>query len=253
MNLLIDIHCHLHYYSPKDLNNIIENAKKVGLACILTNGIDPKTNRVTLSIAEKYDIVKAALGIYPINRITKKANFDGSEAYKEIGWIEKNKDCIIAIGECGLDGLNKDNFCEQKKIFEELIALSERIKKPLIVHSRKAEASVLDMLESSNVKRVLLHCFCGKKSLVKKALDLGFYFSIPTNIVRAQNFKMISDIVDINHLFCETDSPYLSPFRNLKNQPAFVIESYKKIAEIKSMELNEVINNIWMNFKKLFW
>ena len=98
----------------------------------------------------------------------------------------------------------------------------------------------------------MLHCFSGKKILVKKAADLGYYFSIPTNIVRAQNFQLMAKEVNINQLFCETDTPYLSPFREKQNEPAFIIESYKKIAEIKGMDLEEVKNNIWMNYQKLF-
>ena len=140
----------------------------------------------------------------------------------------------------------------QKVVFEKIINLAEKIKKPIIIHSRKAESDVIDILESSKIKKVLLHCFSGKKNLVKKGADLGYYFSIPTNIVRAHNFQLMAETVNINQLFCETDSPYLSPFKEKQNEPAFVIESYKKIAKIKRMELEEVINNVWMNWQRVF-
>ena len=259
MKLLIDAHSHLdHPLLISKIDEIIHRARDAGLKHIITNGINPETNRKTLEIAKKYDIVKAALGIYPIHLLRKDIE-DGSYPLKpnvfdideEIEFIEKNNDKIIALGECGLDGLDKEHMQEQKAVFEKLITLAEKIKKPLIIHSRKAEQDVLDMLESSKAK-VLLHCFSGKKSLVKKASDLGYYFSIPTNVVRAQNFQLMAKEVNINQLFCETDSPYLSPFKDKQNEPAFVIESYKKIAEIKGMDLKEVVNNIWMNFKKVF-
>ena len=259
MSLFIDIHCHLDHPRFDDLDNVVENAKKTGVKIILTNGINPETNRKTLEISRKYDIVKAALGIYPIIQLQKEieeGNYpikqEEFDVDKEIEFIEKNKDKIIAIGEIGLDGLDNENLSEQKIVFEKLIKLAEKIKKPVIVHSRRAEKEVIDLLESSQCKKVLLHCFSGKKWLVQRAADLGYYFSVPTNVVRAHNFQIMAERVNINQLFCETDSPYLSPFAEKRNEPAFVVESYKKIAEIKKMELTEVINNVWMNYQKLF-
>ena len=123
--------------------------------------------------------------------------------------------------------MDKENFEKQKQVFQKLINLAEKINKPLIVHSRKAEADVIEMLENSKAK-VLLHCFCGKKSLIKKAADLGFNFSIPTNVVRAQNFQGLIKEVDINQLFAETDAPYLSPFKDKRNEPAFCIRILQK-------------------------
>ena len=258
MSLLIDIHCHLDHPLFKDNTDIVvENARKAGLKVVLTAGINPETNRKTIELAEKFDIVKPALGIYTPETLQKEIeegryslkpnNFDIDE---EIEFIKKNK--ISAIGECGLDYSKNENPEKQKDIFEKLISLAEKMNKPIVVHSRKAEQDCIDMLESSDIKKVLLHCFSGKKRLVKKAADLGYYFSIPANVVRAHNFQIMVEEVDINQLFCETDSPYLSPFKERMNEPAFVVESYKKIAEIKNMELNEVINNIWANWQKVF-
>ena len=76
--------------------------------------------------------------------------------------------------------------------------------------------------------------------------------TIPTSVVRSQQFQENAKITPITQLFCETDSPYLSPFKDRRNEPAFVIEAYKKVAEIKGMELKEVVNNIWMNYQKMF-
>ena len=258
--MLIDIHCHLDHPSfDGRTDELVENAKKAGLKVILTAGINPETNRNTLEMAKKYDVVKAALGIYPPKTLQKEIEagdyalkpniFDADE---EIEFINKNKGEIAAIGECGLDYSQDEDQKKQKELFEKLISLAEKIKKPIIIHSRKAEADCVDILESSNVKKVLLHCFSGKKKLVRRAAELGFYFSIPTNVVRAQNFQLMVEEVDINQLFCETDSPYLSPFKERMNEPALVLESYKKIAEIKGMELKEVVNNVWMNWQKVF-
>ena len=89
-----------------------------------------------------------------------------------------------------------------------------------------------------------MHCFCGKKTLVKRISDKGWHVTIPTVIVRSQQFQDIAKNVTMSQLFCETDSPYLSPYKDKKNEPAFVIEGYNKIAEIKNMDFIEVINNI---------
>ena len=102
-----------------------------------------------------------------------------------------------------------------------------------------------------------MHCFSGKKSLVKKVVDNNWFLTAPTCIVKSTQFQENVELTPITQLFCETDAPYLSPFKDAKggfqrNEPAFVIEAYKKLAEIKNMELKEVINNIWMNWQKIF-
>ena len=148
--------------------------------------------------------------------------------------------------------MNEDNKKLQKQVFIKQLELAKKIDIPVIIHSRKAELDALDILEDQGMKKVVMHCFCGRKHLVKRAADLGYYFSIPTNIVRAQNFQQIVEKVNINQLLSETDTPFLSPFKDKRNEPAFVIESVKKIAEIKGFELKEVENNILLNYKRLF-
>ena len=245
--MLIDIHCHLDYPPLNDdLDKVIDNAKKAGLKVILTSGTNPQSNRKVLEIAGKYDIVKPCLGLYPVQE--NKFNAD-----EEISFIEKNRNKITAVGEVGMDYfLVRDDLGEQKALFEKIISLVEKINKPIIVHSRKAEADCVNMLESSKLKKIVMHCFSGRKSLVKKVIDNGWFLTIPASVVRSQQFQDNAKTAPITQLFCETDSPYLSPFKDRSNEPAFVAESYKKIAEIKGMELKEVVNNIWMNWQKTF-
>lgn len=258
--MYIDIHCHLdHPMLAEKMDKIIENAKQAEIRVILTAGINPQTNRTTLELAKKYDIVKAALGIYPPKTLQKEIDEGGYplkpnlfDIDEELEFIKQNKDNLVAIGECGLDYSLGEDPKSQKQVFQKQIELAEKLNKPIIVHSRKAESDAVEILESSKSKKIFLHCFSGKKKLMKRAADLGFYFSIPTNVVRAENFQITADIVDINHLFCETDSPYLSPFKDIWNEPSFVVESYKKIAEIKNLDLEEVKNNIWLNWQRVF-
>ena len=293
--MLIDIHSHLdHSYFKDDLDIVIKNAKKANVKVILTAGINPETNRKALEIAKKHDIVKACLGIYPVqyednnnikkftidnkinttiknsnnkNKIQKyesdnknnnSKNEDKINLDEELRFIEKNKKNIAGIGEVGLDcSLEKSNVKKQKEQFEKIIQLTEKLNKPIIVHSRKAESDCIEMLQSSKLKKVIMHCFGGRKSLVKKIIDNGWFLTAPTCITRATQFQENAKLCPITQLFCETDAPYLSPFKSKtgefqRNEPAFIIEAYKKVAEIKGMELKEVINNVWMNWQRVF-
>lgn len=254
MTLFIDIHCHLDFEGLIErLDEVIENAKKAGLKAILTSGVNPETNRKILKIASKYDIVKPSFGLYPMDALSREADDENLfDVDDELQFLVDNKDAFISIGEVGLDYKNGKDKQMQKAVFEKVLETAKKIDKTVIIHSRKAESDALDILESMEMKKVMMHCFSARKHLIKKAYDLGYYFSIPTNVVRLQQFQEMVKEIDINHLFCETDAPFLSPFKDKKNEPAFVVESYKKIAEIKGMTLEEVKNNIWMNFERLF-
>ena len=256
--LLVDVHSHLDHPLMKDrLDAVIINAKNVGLKRIVANGIEPNTNRICLELSKKYDIVRCAMGVYPRSSLKRELEEGYSNVNPEfdidaeIDFIKKNKENIVAISEVGLDFVHGEDK-QQIEDFEKMIKLAEELKKPIVVHSRKAEQKCVEVLESSSLKKVVMHCFCGKKSLVKRIRDNGWFFSIPTIIVRAQQFQDIANDVPLSQLFCETDSPYLSPYKDKSNEPAFVIESYNKIAEIKGMDINEVVNNVYMNWQKVF-
>lgn len=252
--ILVDIHAHLDFLDFEDkLNEIIKNARKAGVKTIVANGVSPESNRKILEIAEKYDIVKASLGIYPPDALSRETNSEIKvDIDKELEFYEQNINNIIAIGEIGLDYQEGEDKELQKEVFIKQLEFAKKHNLPAIIHSRKAESDVIRMLEGLNYKKVILHCFCGKKHLIQKAADFGFNFSIPTNVVRAENIQNIVKTVNINQLLTETDSPFLSPFREKTNEPSFVIESVKKIAEIKGFTVEETANSIWLNFQRLF-
>lgn len=258
--MLIDVHCHLdHRDFHKDLAAVVERARAAGVKVIITNGINPETNRISLELAKRFDIVRPAMGIYPIDALQNEVKsmdypmelkpFDVDE---ELAFIEQHQQDIVAIGEVGLDFQSGDQKEMQKDVFQKLIELARKLNKPLIVHSRKAETDCVDILQSSSLKKVVLHYFNGNFKLVKRAADNNWYFSIPTNIVRSEHFQKIVKEVDLSRLLTETDAPFLSPFRGERNEPAFVAEVAKKIAEIKGMEEKEVKNNIFLNYERLF-
>ncbi|MBW2978303.1 TatD family hydrolase [Candidatus Woesearchaeota archaeon] len=262
--ILVDIHAHLDHAKFKDdLDQVIDKAKKAGVKAIITSGVNSATNRLVLDIAKKYDIIRPSFGLYPIDALAKELEQGEAEGFlrdvkaidvnAELEWIKENKDKCAAVGECGLDfHWVKDKEKEQKEVFQKVIETVEKINKPIIVHTRKAELDAVEMLESSKIKKIILHCFMGRKHLLKRAADNGWYFSIPPVVVRLQHFQILAEIANINQLFTETDAPYLSPYPGKRNEPAFVIEAIKKIAEIKKMEAEEVANNIWMNYQNVF-
>ncbi len=261
---LVDIHVHLdHEQYKKDLDEVIDRAKKAGVKHIITSGVNSVTNRTILEIASKYDIVHPSFGLYPIDALAKEIEAGEATGFardlehfdinKEIEWIIENKDKCAAIGEVGLDfNWGKEHEKKQKENFQKVIEMAEKIKKPIIVHTRKAELDVVEMLEASKIKDIILHCFCGRKHLVKRAADNGWNFSIPPIIVRLQQFQIMAEIVNISHLLTETDGPYLSPYPGKRNEPAFVAETIKKIAEIKGMTEEDTANNVFMNYQRLF-
>jgi len=253
MPLLVDVHCHLEDESfSGDIDEVIKRAKEAGINTIINNGTNKIRNRKTIELSEKYSMIRPALGLYPIDAI----KMSDQEIDDEIRFIEKNAEEIIAIGEIGLDyHWDQENHDKQKEIFRKLLKLAKRLKKPIIVHSRKAEQDCVDMIEKSGLRKVIMHCFNGSKAMVKKISDNGWYFSIPANVVNAYQFQDIVKVVNINQLFTETDSPYLSPFRGKydgRNEPSHIIEAIKKIAELKGMDSQEVEKNIYMNFQKVF-
>ena len=169
--MLIDIHSHLdHFYFKDQIGKVIGNAKKNNVKIILTAGINPETNRKALEIADKYDIVKPCLGIYPIQTLQKEIEAgdyplkeNKFDVNVEIEFIKNNKNKILAVGEVGLDYSMGEDQQIQKELFEKMISLAEKLNKPIIIHSRKAEADCIELLQSSKLKKIVMHCFCGKK------------------------------------------------------------------------------------------
>ena len=274
--LLVDVHAHMDHPAYKDdLDDVLERAKKVGVKAIIAQGVTHEVNLKVLELAKKHSVIKPALGLYPLDALNilefrKKdgelMEIESADEYKNItetsvddtlAFIEENKDKIVAIGEVGMDFAYSESEEErelQKDNFRKIISLAKKIKKPLIIHTRKAEAEVIDILDESkiNPNLVVLHCFSGNKKKIKRAVELGYYFSIPTNIDRSEHFQMMISLVKLDHLLTETDSPYLAPNKAPRNEPANIKLTIEKIAELKGMVAEEVANAIFMNYQRLF-
>lgn len=256
--MYIDIHAHIYEPFFKDILATLKKAEQAGVKIIVVNGVNHATNKRILELAKQFKIIKPALGIYPTEAVEQKyltnqdAPYEGINVDKEIQHIKKKKDQIVALGEVGLDYKEITEKQQQQEAFRKIIRLAKQIDKPLIIHSRKAEEDVITLLEQEQAKKVIMHCFSGKKALIKKIKDNGWCCSIPTSVTRSQQFQEMVGIMPLQQLFCETDSPFLSPHKETTNEPAYVIESYKKIAEIKKITLEETKNLIFQNWQRMF-
>lgn len=245
-----------------DLDSVFERSLNQGMKYLINSGVNPKTNRKSLELSKKYSFVKCSFGLYPVDSIIEKVGSNVSDDYireiegfsvdSEIKWIEEHKEDCIALGEVGLDyQVAPDYKEEQKEVFLKAIDLARRLNKPLIIHSRKAEADALELLNGQSLK-VILHCFSGKKSLIKKGIEQGYYFSVPPVIERLEHFNHLVRLVPLNFLLTETDSPYLSPIAGKRNDPSNIPLTLKKIAEIKCLSVEEVSRQIFNNAKEVF-
>ncbi len=250
--MLVDVHCHIGFPEfDSDRDEVIERAKKAKVVAILESGTEYEKNLRSLELAKKYDIVKPSLGIYP----TYVEALSEEEFERDLKLIKENKDKIAAIGEIGLDYHNTSDeslIKIQKDRFHTILEQLNKLNKPFVVHTRKAEKDVIDILESKALKRVDFHCFTGNYKLVKRIIDNGWYFSIPPNIIRSLHFQGLVNMAPSSQLLTETDSPYLSPPPKQRNEPAFVRLTVQKMAEIKNISETEMENIIYMNYQKLF-
>lgn len=248
--MLVDVHCHLSFKEfDHDRDKVIQNAIKKGLNTVINSGTNYKENLETLNLASKYpNIIKASLGLYP----THASKLSDEELERELEFIKINKDKIIAIGEVGLDFKFEDDYNKQKNAFLKIIDLAEKLGKPLVIHSRQAEKEVVEILESTKLKRINFHCFMGNFKLVKKIYDHGWCLSIPPIILRSLHFQGVVNLVPITNLLTETDSPFLSPPPKTRNEPSNVKLVVEKISELKNMDVEETKKNIFSNFQKIF-
>ena len=240
--MLVDDHCHLDLFSDEELEKIMRSAKDM---VVVSNSVDLNSCRVNIEISKKYKNVFCAFGLYPENLTMKKFN----EFSK---FVFNHRKRLFAIGEIGMDFMHGKNPELQEKIFRKQLEMARKYKVPAIIHTRKAEKEVLDILSDYQGVKLVLHCFSGNFKLVERAIGLGCYFSVPTSIVRLEHFQKLIMKVPREKILTETDAPYLSPFREKKNEPIFIKESIKKFSEIWNLKESEVEEQIEKNFRKCY-
>lgn len=235
--MFTDTHCHIlsEYYS--NINQVLENAKNVGINRVINNGCDFASNQEVLKLINNYPNMYGAIGIHP--EAVEQYNSD------DIKDIEKNLNNkkIVAIGEIGLDyHYTKENKEKQIKLFETQLALAEKYKMPVIIHSRDATEDTINCLKKYQVTGVI-HSFSGSLETANIYIKMGFLLGI-NGVITFKNSKLKEVIknIDLEHIILETDSPYLTPepFRGTTNEPARVLNIAKFICELKGIELNKL-------------
>ncbi len=251
---MIDSHCHLdHELLNKDLSNIIQRSKNIGVEKLLTISTNLNSFKKILQIIEKDEMIFGTFGIHPHE--VKNDLITSNQIIDEV----KGKKKIIGIGETGLDFYyNHSEKDLQIKSFEEHIKASIELELPLIVHSRNAEKETYEVLNQFRKKKpkILMHCFTGTLDFAKKLLKLNAFFSASGIITFKKSTELQNTFksIPMEKLLIETDSPYLAPVpkRGKNNEPSFIKYTANKLAELKNVDNVKLINYTTRNFKNLF-
>ncbi len=250
---------HSHYNDEKFdeiREQIIEDTYKSGVTKFICAGYDVQSSKKAIEISQKHEFIYSICGISP-NDIPQSEE----ELWKTIDEISKivqqNKK-IVAIGEIGLDYYwNKENKELQKKAFIKQIELANKLELPIVIHSRDASVDTIDIIKNNIVnKRGIFHCCQLNQEMVKQAINLGYYISFagPITFKNSKNAKEVVDLVPMDKILIETDSPYLSPEpnRGKRNDSRNVKYVAEKIAEFKNMSLEEIARITYENAMKIF-
>ncbi len=253
---LIDSHCHLDYEPMlSDIKDTLEHAKTAGVKGFLT--ICTELSKVSLlkTIAESHEEVFATLGVHPHEA---EKTLPEKELFSFLVQ-EATHPKMVGFGETGLDYYYAHSPIDaQKASFKAHIEAALERNLPLIVHTRDAEEDTIALLKTvgQGKARGVMHCFSGSAWLRDQALDLGFYISVSgiATFKKAQDLRDILKEVPLERLLVETDSPYLAPepYRGKSNEPAFMIETAKKLAELKEISLDKLTTHTTENFLTLF-
>lgn len=260
----LDLHAHLQFEDfDSDRDEIIEQMKNNNVIAINV-GVDKKSSINGINLSKKYKgLLWSTIGLHPLN---SKDDYNTEDLILD----KQLSNNICGIGECGLDyfriidsehnyeDLNKiKDF--QKEIFINQIKMSIKYDFPLMLHVRDSYKETLEILyenfkDSVKEYKGNVHFFAGSLEEAKAFLELGFSISFTGVITFVESYRELVDFVPLDRMFAETDSPYVAPkpFRGQKNNPNYVIEIYKKIAEIKGVSVDHVIDVFYDNAKK-YW
>jgi len=253
--MFIDTHAHLTFPEFKiDLPDVIKRAKAAGLSAIINIALDDEALKSSLKIAEEYPgYVFNAYGLHPHDA----SNWQDSIADKARQLAKDKK--IIAIGEMGLDYHYKlSPIDQQKQVFCKLLQLAQELDLPAVIHSREASKDTLTIIHEENQGKLkgVLHCFGGDMELGQQALELGLMISFTGNITfkKAQPIRDAAKEIPLDRIMIETDCPFLAPqaYRSKRNEPAYVVEVAKQIAEVKGLTVEAVAKQTTQNARQFF-
>jgi len=269
----IDIHSHVNFKAfDQDRDEVIRRALDND-TWVINVGTQVDTSKKAVEMAGQYNEgVYAVIGLHPIHtgasfhdekelgpggkEFTSRGEIFDKNAYRELLKDPKANKKIVAIGECGLDyyRCTPESVEKQKEAFIEQIELANEFKKPLMLHIRSAYSDAFTILKKHAKVKGDVHFFAGTWQEAKNFLDFGFTLSFTGVITFTHDYDEIIKNTPLNMIMSETDSPYVAPvpYRGKRNEPAYVSEVVKKIAQIKNLSEIEVAEAIIANAKRVF-
>ncbi len=240
--MLIDTHCHLEKQYYENMDEVIQRMPGI----MITAGCDRDSNKEVLEIINKNKSIYGVIGIHP--------EFVDNYQEEDLKWIEEHiqDSKIVGIGEVGLDYHYDESSKEkQKELFEKQIVLAKKYNKAVVVHSRDAILDTYELMMKYPDVKYILHCYGSSIEMARRFLSLNIKFGIG-GVVTFKNGEKLKEVVreiPLSYLLLETDSPYLTPepFRGKKNEPSYTEIVVSKIAEIKKISKEKVIEETAQN------
>ena len=253
--MIIDSHCHLSFETyDEERERIIQAARSQNVGLILNVATEPKEYADMIGVIEKYPFIYGAYGIHP-ESVESENMITLPDLLQSLHHLK-----IIGVGETGLDYHyeNVDRKYQQESFMIHIEA-ARQTDMPLIIHTRDADADLKAILKEQMIYKPfkgVIHCFSSSEALAKTALDLGLYISVSGIITfkKSEELRTIVKKLPLNRLLVETDAPFLAPvpYRGKRNEPAYVIETFKALAQLKAVPEDVLENQLMSNFKHLF-
>jgi len=255
----IDSHCHIDGEAfDEDRDEVVENAKKAGVLAMLVVGTgNPHDGEIAKAVetAERYENVFASVGVHPHDAKL----YDDAAEETLVGLVKSSKK-VIAWGEIGLDFYYDHSPRDvQTEVFKRQIRKAKELNLPIIIHSRDADDETVEILTQEcsypNFKGIM-HCFGGTAKMAEDLMNIGFMISFAGNVTfkKADNLRDSARVVPLERLLIETDCPFLTPipFRGKRNEPKFVVETAKFLADFYGVEVETLANRTTRNFQEFF-
>src|ERR1700755_572730 len=253
--MLIASHCHLDFPDfADDLDAIVARASDAGIGRIVTLSTRVKRLDVLLDITARFPNVYCSVGTHPHQADEE----DGIPAEELIELTRHPK--VVSLGEAGLDYFYEHGSREaQERGFRAHIAAARATGLPLVIHTREADEDCTRILEDEVAKgpfKAVLHCYTGGRDLAMKAISLGLSISFTGTLTfkKSQALRGVAADLPADRIMVETDAPYLAPgkFRGKRNEPSYVVEIAKVLAETRGVSLDEISRQTTENFFRLF-
>lgn len=250
MNNIFDAHAHYDdRWFDENRDELFDIMESKGVCGIVNAAVNLQTAKTAISFAEKYSFIYATVGFHPENIDDIVPDY-----LSKMEELLKHKKAV-AVGEIGLDyhwDIPRD---KQKKVFEEQLIFSKDVDMPVVVHDREAHGDTMEMLRKYKPKG-LVHCFSGSVELMREIVKLGMSISLG-GVVTFKNAKHSIEVameVPIERLLLETDAPYMAPvpFRGKQCNSSMIIYTAEKIAEIRNMNVQKLLDITKENAVRLY-